>query len=105
DEEAWARTSLYYAGHLGQVARYEESLTYTAQGVVAALGRLGQIHDQAYEMATSGRCYSARAGHLANALDYAMRARALSDGLGMRGSRHGGRWKPSPTCTRASGRM
>ena len=81
DEEAWARTSLYYAGHLGQVARYEESLTYTAQGV-AALGRLGQIHDQAYEMATSGRCYSARAGHLPKALDYAMRARALSDGLG-----------------------
>ena len=81
DEEAWARTSLYYAGHLGQVARYEESLTYTAQGV-AGLGRLGQVHDQAYEMATSGRCYSARAGHLAKALDYAMRARALGDDLG-----------------------
>ena len=81
DEEARARTSLSYAGHLGQVARYEESLTYTAQGV-AGLGRLGQLHDQAYEMATSGRCYSARAGHLAKALDYAMRARALGDGLG-----------------------
>jgi len=81
DEEACARTSLYYAGHLGQVARYEESLTYTEQGV-AALGRLGQVHDQAYEMATSGRCYSSRAGHLAKALDYAMRARALSEGLG-----------------------
>jgi class 3 adenylate cyclase/tetratricopeptide (TPR) repeat protein len=81
DEQAWARTSLYYAGHLGQVARYEESLTYTAQGV-AALGRLGQLHDQAYEMATSGRCYSSRAGHLARALDYAMRARTLGDGLG-----------------------
>jgi class 3 adenylate cyclase len=81
DEEARARTSLYYAGHLGQVARYEESLTYTAQGV-AGLGRLGQLHDQAYEMATSGRCYSSRAGHLAKALDYAMRARALGDGLG-----------------------
>ena len=81
DENVWARTSLYYAGYLGQVARYEESLTYTAQGV-AALGRLGQLHDQAYEMATSGRCYSSRAGHLARALDYAMRARALGDGLG-----------------------
>jgi hypothetical protein len=81
DEEAWARTSLYYAGHLGQVARYEESLTYTAQGV-AALGRLGRLHDQAYEMATSGRCYSSRAGQLANALDYAMRARAFGDRLG-----------------------
>jgi tetratricopeptide (TPR) repeat protein len=33
-------------------------------------------------MATSGRCYSARAGHLTKALDYAMRARALGDGLG-----------------------
>jgi class 3 adenylate cyclase/tetratricopeptide (TPR) repeat protein len=81
DEEACARISLYYGGHLGQVARYEESLTYIDQGV-AALGRLGQVHDQAYEMATSGRCYSSRAGHLAKALDYAMRARALGDGLG-----------------------
>src|SRR5262245_58601666 len=81
DEEACARISLNYAGHLGQVARYEESLTFTAQGV-AALGRLGQVHDQAYEMATSGRCYSSRAGHLAKALDYAMRARALGDSLG-----------------------
>ena len=81
DENARARTSLHYAGYLGQVARYEESLTYTAQGV-AALGRLGQVHDQAYEMATSGRCYSARAGQLANALEYAMRARTLGDRLG-----------------------
>jgi class 3 adenylate cyclase/tetratricopeptide (TPR) repeat protein len=81
DENVRARTSLYYAGYLGQVARYEESLTYTAQGV-AALGRLGQLHDQAYEMATSGRCYSSRAGQLANALEYAMRARTLGDRLG-----------------------
>jgi tetratricopeptide (TPR) repeat protein len=80
DEDAQARTSLHYAGYLGQVARYEESLTYTARGV-DALGRLGQLHDQAYEMATSGRCYSSRAGQLANALEYAMRARSLGDSL------------------------
>jgi class 3 adenylate cyclase len=104
DENVWARTSLYYAGYLGQVARYEESLTYTAQGV-AALGRLGQLHDQAYEMATSGRCYSSRAGHLARALDYAMRARALGDGLGDARLKSWRRWRPSPTCTRASGLM
>jgi class 3 adenylate cyclase/tetratricopeptide (TPR) repeat protein len=81
DEAVLALTTLRYAGYLGQSARYEESLTYVEQGV-ASLGRLGQLHDQAYEMASSGRCYSARAGQLGNALEYAARARRLDDRLG-----------------------
>lgn len=36
---------------------------------------------QGYEMASGGRCYSARAGRVAEALDYAARARALGDRL------------------------
>ena len=42
---------------------------------------MGQTHDQGYEMASSGRCYFARAGQLAEALAYAERARHLGDVL------------------------
>ena len=80
DETARALTTLAYAGYLGQVARYEESLTYVGQAVTS-LGRLGKLFDQAFEMASTGRCYSARAGQLANALDYAAQARDLGDRL------------------------
>ena len=80
DESVRAFTMIVYGGYLGQVARYEESLTYVAQGVIS-LGRLGKLFDQAFEMASTGRCYSARAGQLGKALDYAARARDLGDRL------------------------
>jgi class 3 adenylate cyclase/tetratricopeptide (TPR) repeat protein len=80
DDSVRAFVALHYGGYLGQVARYEASLTYIGQGI-ELLGAMGQLQDQAYEMASGGRCYSARAGRLSEALDYAARARQLADRL------------------------
>jgi class 3 adenylate cyclase len=80
DEAVLAQARLFYAGYLGQSARYEESLFYLDQGV-ASLGRLGKVWDQGYEMASTARCYSSRAGQLVNALDYAARVRDLVERL------------------------
>jgi len=80
DDYVRAVVALQYGGYLGQVGRYEASLTHIAQGI-DLLGTMGQTHDQGYEMASSGRCYSSRAGRLAEALAYAERARHLGDSL------------------------
>jgi hypothetical protein len=72
---------LAYGGYLGQVARYEAALTHIGQNI-ELLGTMGQLHEQAYQMASNGRCYSARAGQLTEALDYAARARELGERLG-----------------------
>jgi len=80
DDSVRAFAALHYGGYLGQVARYEASLTHIGQGI-DLLGSMGQMHAQAYEMASGGRCYSARAGRLSEALDYAARARHLGDRL------------------------
>ena len=42
---------------------------------------MGLMHEQAYQMASNGRCYSARAERLSEALDYATRARELGGRL------------------------
>jgi class 3 adenylate cyclase/tetratricopeptide (TPR) repeat protein len=80
DDSARAYATLLYGGHLGQVARYEAALTHIRQGI-DLLGTLGRTLDQAWEMASSGRCYYARAGRLPESLDYAARARHLGDRL------------------------
>jgi len=80
DDSVRAFAALYYGGYLGQVGRYEASLIHIGQGI-ELLGAMGQTHAQAYEMASGGRCYSARAGRLSEALGYAARARDLGDRL------------------------
>ena len=80
DDSARAYATLYYGGYLGQVARYEAALTHIRQGI-DLLGALGRTLDQAWEIASSGRCYSARAGRLPESLDYAARARHLGNTL------------------------
>jgi tetratricopeptide (TPR) repeat protein len=80
DDSARALTALSYGGYLGQVARYEAALTHIGQGI-DLLGTLGRVHNQAWEMATGGRCYSARAGRLSDSLDYAARARSFGERL------------------------
>lgn len=81
DDSVRAFTAFYYAGYLGQVARYEAALTHVGQNI-EPLGAMGQVHAQAFQMASNGRCYSARAGQLSEALDYAARARQLGEFLG-----------------------
>ena len=80
DERVRAFAELDYGGYLGQVGRYESSLRHIVRGI-EVLGARGETSAQGYEMASSGRCYSARAGRLAAALDYAARARELGDRL------------------------
>ena len=80
DDSARAYATLHYGGHLGQVARYEAALSHIRQGI-DLLGTLGRTLDQAWEMASSGRCYFARAGRIPESLDYAARARHLGDSL------------------------
>ena len=81
DDSVRAFTALVYGGYLGQVARYEAALAQIGQNI-ELLGTMGQMREQAYQMASSGRCYSARAGRLSEALDYAARARQLGERLG-----------------------
>jgi tetratricopeptide (TPR) repeat protein len=78
DDSVRAFTGSYYGGYLGQVGRFEHSLTHIGRGI-ELLGAMGRTHAQAYEMASGGRCYSARAGRLSEAFDYAARARHLGD--------------------------
>jgi tetratricopeptide (TPR) repeat protein len=80
DESVQAFANLYYGGYLGQVGRYESSLLHIDLAI-EVLGTRGETSVQGYEMASGGRCYSARAGRLAEALDYAARARELGDRL------------------------
>jgi tetratricopeptide (TPR) repeat protein len=80
DESVRAFADLYYGGYLGQVGRYESSLLHIDRAI-EVLGARGETSAQGYEMASGGRCYSARAGRLTEALDYAARARELGDRL------------------------
>ena len=80
DESVRAFVDLWYGGYLGQVGQYEPSLLHTGRAI-EVLGARGETSEQGYEMASSGRCYSARAGRLREALDYAARARELGDRL------------------------
>ncbi len=80
DDSVRAFVGLYYGGYLGQVGRYEASLAHIGRSI-ELLERLGQVHQQGYEMASGGRCYSARAGRLSEALGYAARARRLAETL------------------------
>ena len=81
DDSARAFAESYYGGYLGQIGRYEECLIHIGQNI-ELLGTMGQMDAQAYEMASGGRCYSARAGRLSEALDYAAKSRQLGDRLG-----------------------
>jgi tetratricopeptide (TPR) repeat protein len=78
DDAMRAFTALEYGGYLGQVGRYEASMAQLAPAI-ELLERMGQTHTQGYQMASSGRCYAARAGQLSLSLEYAARARALGD--------------------------
>ncbi len=82
-KDALARASAaeYYADYLGESSQYEKSLAYIAEAI-EILGAQGERYGHARLMASIGRCYAARAGRLAEALDYAARARAIGEALG-----------------------
>jgi tetratricopeptide (TPR) repeat protein len=78
DPSTMAFANAEYGGLLGFVGRYEESLGRLDRAS-ELLGAEGARRDQAMIMATNLRCYSSRAGRIADALDYAARAREIGD--------------------------
>jgi tetratricopeptide (TPR) repeat protein len=66
---------------LGAISQYERSLAYISQAI-EILDAQGEQYEQAILMASEGRCYSSRAGRLAEALDYAARAHSIGEALG-----------------------
>jgi len=69
-----------YGGYLGLHGQFEESLNYVAR-TIDILGEQGEELRQARTMAAAGRCFSARAGKLDEALFFAGRVREAADAL------------------------
>ena len=74
--EAW--TNARYGGYLGTHAQFEASLAHTTRAI-EILGALGERTEQALTMASNGRCYSARAGRLDQAMIFAGHARSVAN--------------------------
>ena len=79
DKSAEAFAADYYGDYLGQHGQFEASLVHVARAI-EILGAQGEQLRQARTMA-SGRCYSARAGKLDQALVFAGRVREIADAL------------------------
>jgi tetratricopeptide (TPR) repeat protein len=75
-----ARVSFGYGAYLGVHGQFEASLAHNARAI-DILGELGERAQHARAMAESGRCYSARAGKLDQALLFARQARSVADEL------------------------
>ena len=69
-----------YGDYLGQRGQFEASLAHTARAI-DILGAEGERSQQARAMAASGRCFSARAGRLDQALAFAGHARSVAEEL------------------------
>jgi tetratricopeptide (TPR) repeat protein len=75
---AEALATLKYGTYLAQHDQLQRALPYIAQGI-DMLGAIGERLPQAFQMASQGRCYFARAGRLDESLAYAARAREAGD--------------------------
>jgi predicted ATPase/class 3 adenylate cyclase len=80
DRLAEARASGVYGAYLGQRGQFEASLAHNARAI-DILGAQGARAQHARAMAENGRCYSARAGKLDQALLFAGQARSVADEL------------------------
>jgi tetratricopeptide (TPR) repeat protein len=80
DRLAEAQIVERYGVYLGQRAQFEASRRHIARAI-DLLGALGERLQQARLMANSGRCYSARAGRLDQALLFAGQASAVGEEL------------------------
>jgi tetratricopeptide (TPR) repeat protein len=76
--EAWVAAS--YGDYLGTHGQFEASLIHTVRAI-DILGAQGERAQQARTMAIGGRCYSARAGRLDQALAFAGHARSVAGEL------------------------
>ena len=80
DAATQAFTENRCAQYLGVHGQFEKSLAHVARAV-DILGAQGEHLQQAMIMTAGGRCYSARAGQLEDALRYADRVRDAADAL------------------------
>ena len=80
DRLAEARVSGGYGAYLGQRGQFDASLAHNARAI-DILAALGERAQHARAMAENGRCYSARAGQLDQALLFARQARSVADEL------------------------
>jgi class 3 adenylate cyclase/tetratricopeptide (TPR) repeat protein len=76
--EAWV--GAYYGDYLGTHGQFEASLVHTVRAI-EILGVQGERAQQARTMAVGGRCYSARAGRLNQALAFAGQVRSVAGEL------------------------
>lgn len=76
--EAWVANN--YGDYLGQHGKFSASLIHTTRAI-GILGAEGERVLQARTMAVGGRCYSARAGKLDEALAFAGHAWSVADEL------------------------
>lgn len=76
---AWATER--YGQYLGQRGRWDETLTQ-ARRAIAIYAEQGARYQQAMNINAGGRCYSARAGRLADSLRYAREFREIAADLG-----------------------
>lgn len=67
----------WYGHYLGANGHYEKAVGEFARAIDIS-AEAGSSYEQAMYMASGGRCYSARAGRLDEALDYASRALAIA---------------------------
>jgi tetratricopeptide (TPR) repeat protein len=69
-----------YGQYFGVQGQFEKSLGHVARAV-DILGAQGEYLEQALVMTAGGRCYSARAGQIEDALRYASRVQDATDAL------------------------
>lgn len=81
DAGALAFTLDRHGAYLGVIGRFDDALRYIRR-TIEVDEAAGALYDQAFTMASIGRCYYARAGMLDDALDYAARGRAIGQTLG-----------------------
>jgi tetratricopeptide (TPR) repeat protein len=78
DASAQAFAALKYGGYLGNRDKLDKALGHIATAI-DMLGATGERLEQAFQMASPGRCFFSRAGRLTEALAYAARAREAGD--------------------------
>lgn len=75
-----AVTRMNYGDYLGAAGMYEKAFEQIDRSI-GLYGESGDERGQAMSMASTGRCYCARAGRLAQSLEYASRAREIGEKL------------------------
>jgi tetratricopeptide (TPR) repeat protein len=77
---ARAAVASAYLSFLGYLGRYDDALVHVRQAI-DLYGAAGARFEQALQVNYGGRCWAARAGRLAESLEYASKFRAIADEL------------------------